>query len=192
VWEDKMNEVFLKKVSRRWFLKTGSMAAISCFLPKLLLASPSDRLLQKKTLALYNAHTNEHLNAVFWSEGRYVNNALEEINYFLRDYRTGAIKPINKQLLNLISTMSAIIGTEYRFNVISGYRSPETNRLLRKKSKGVAKNSYHMFGKAIDIRVPGFSLSKLREIAVYLQSGGVGYYPKSNFIHIDSGPVRCW
>jgi uncharacterized protein YcbK (DUF882 family) len=188
-----MNEDFLKKISRRWFLKTGSMAAISCFLPNLLLASPrSDRLLQKKSLALYNAHTNEHLNAVFWSDGRYVNNALEEINYFLRDYRTGAIKPINKQLLNLISTISAIIGKEHWFNVISGYRSPETNKLLRKKSKGVAKNSYHMFGKAIDIRVPGFSLSKLREIAVYLKSGGVGYYPKSDFIHIDSGPVRCW
>ena len=168
------------------------MAAISCFLSNPLLASSSGKLSQERYLALYNTHTNEYLNTVFWADGRYVNDSLEEINYLLRDHRTGGIKPINKQLLDLMAVMNSIIGTKHPFNIISGYRSPETNELLRKKNKGVAKHSYHMFGNAIDIRIPGYSLSKLREIAVCLKSGGVGYYPKSDFIHIDSGPVRCW
>ena len=187
-----MKKDFSKKISRRWLLKTGTMAAMSCLLPKALLASPSDILLQERSLALFNTHTSEHVNAVFWSEGRYVNDALEEINYLLRDHRTGAIKPINKQLLDVLSAINTIIGTNHPFDIISGYRSSETNELLRKKSKGVAKNSYHILGQAVDVRIPGYRLSRLKEVAVHLKSGGVGYYPKSDFIHIDLGPVRCW
>jgi len=187
-----MNKSFIKKITRRNFLKTGSFAALSYFFPEPLFASIQSILSQERSLAFYNTHTREYCNAVYWSNGQYMKEALKKIDYILRDHRAEKIKPINTRLLNFLTVMNASIGTKHPFHIISGYRSPETNGLLRQKSKGVARYSYHMFGKAVDIRIPGLTLSRLREIAVNLKTGGVGYYPGSDFIHVDLGPVRYW
>ncbi len=124
--------------------------------------------------------------------GRYLPEALYRINYILRDFRTGEIKPIDVHLLDTLYRLSRKVSRRCTFHIISGYRSPATNARLRRKSRGVAKNSYHMYGKAIDIYVPGYRLSRLRRQALKLRAGGVGYYPKTGFVHLDVGPVRQW
>ena len=146
----------------------------------------------EKRLHFYNAHTGERLNVCYCANGRYLNDALARINYILRDFRTGDVKPIDFGLLDTLHSLSRKITRRCTFHIISGYRSPFTNARLRKKSRGVARNSYHMYGKAIDVFVPGYRLSKLRRQAVSLKAGGVGYYPRTGFLHLDVGPVRQW
>ncbi len=145
-----------------------------------------------KTIKLYNIHTGEHLKATYWSRDHYVLGELERINYFLRDFRTGDVQMMDVKLLDLLYAIQLIRDTEKPFKVISGYRSPKTNAMLRKKSEGVAKNSFHLKAQAIDINLPGTELKDLRKLAVFLRRGGVGYYPKSGFMHIDTGPIRYW
>jgi uncharacterized protein YcbK (DUF882 family) len=118
--------------------------------------------------------------------------SLREINHLLRDHRTGDTVQMDRELLDLLYSLQHKVESKKEFQVISGYRSPKTNAMLRSKSSGVAKKSLHMQGKAIDIRLPGTSLKNLRKAAVALKSGGVGYYPNSNFVHVDTGRVRYW
>jgi uncharacterized protein YcbK (DUF882 family) len=122
----------------------------------------------------------------------YVPQALAEINYILRDYRNGEVREIEPGLLNLLFALQQKLECTAPFSIISGYRSPETNSLLHSRSKGVAKNSMHLLGKAIDIRLPGHELKTLHQAAVDLRRGGVGYYPSSDFVHVDVGRVRYW
>lgn len=145
-----------------------------------------------RSVALHNLHTDEKLSATYWEHGQYLDDALGEINQVLRDHRTNEIHPIDPQLLDLLFSLNNKIGQKAPFHVISGYRSPATNSALRKASSKVAKHSYHMQGKAIDITVPGFELSELHKAALAMRKGGVGYYPASNFIHVDTGRVRSW
>lgn len=145
-----------------------------------------------KTIKLYNIHTGEHLKATFWSKDHYVLSEFEKINYFLRDFRTGEVQPIDHKLLDLLYSIHLIRDTNKAFKVISGYRSPKTNQMLRKRSEGVAKNSFHLKAQAIDINLPGTQLKDLKKLAVFLRRGGVGYYPRSGFMHIDTGPIRYW
>ncbi len=143
-------------------------------------------------LAFYNTHTGESLTRTYWDDGVYRDDALAEIDFLLRDHRSGDVAPIDLGLLNLLFALRSVMESDAAYEVISGYRSPKTNAALREKSSGVAKKSLHMLGKAIDLRLPGSQLPDLRAAAISLESGGVGYYPKSDFIHVDIGRVRQW
>ena len=141
-----------------------------------------------------NLHTGEKLSITYWEQGSYVPQALAEVNHVLRDFRTGDVHPIAPQLLDLLAVMHGRLETSALFSVISGYRSPATNAMLRGENEhtGVASKSLHMQGMAVDIRVSGHSLANLRDTALNLKVGGVGYYPTSDFVHVDVGRVRRW
>ena len=145
-----------------------------------------------RRLSFRNTHTGEDLTTTFWHGGSYEQAALDEINYILRDFRTGDIHPINKGLLNLLSVLKQKMSTSQPVNIISGYRSPRTNSMLRTRSEGVARRSFHLRGMAIDLRLPGLSTAGIARTARSLSVGGVGYYDDSDFVHVDVGPVRTW
>jgi uncharacterized protein YcbK (DUF882 family) len=146
----------------------------------------------ERSLAFKNLHTGESLRTTFWAEGRYLSDELKAVNHVLRDHRSGDVHPMDPKLLDLLYALQQSVAVKGSFHVISGYRSPASNQKLRSKSGGVAKKSLHMQGKAIDIRLPGCQLRHLRDAALQLQAGGVGYYAKSDFIHVDTGRVRRW
>jgi len=146
----------------------------------------------ERRLGFLNLHTGEKLDLPYWIEGDYLPESLAEINRVLRDHRTGAVAAIDIQLLDLLDRVKAALGTAQPFQVISGYRSPASNSLLATNSSGVARRSLHMEGKAIDISIPGVPLADLRRAGLMLKGGGVGYYPGSNFVHLDVGRVRTW
>ena len=149
--------------------------------------------LKERSLSLLNTHTGERLKeVVYWEKGLYLPDALHDINYVLRDHRTDEIHKIDPKTLDLMAAISRKLDAKRPFEIISGYRSPETNKYLRSISNGVAKNSYHIQGKAVDMRLPGVPLRHVRKAAIDLRMGGVGYYPQSDFVHVDSGKVRYW
>ncbi len=178
--------------SRRRFIKLGLMAAGSMIVPGTAMAALMVVPKQTRSLSFYNLHTGESLKTVYFEKGAYVQGALDEINYILRDFRQNEIKPIDRTLLDLLVRIRERLGTDAPFQVISGYRSPKTNAMLHAHSEGVARHSLHIDGRAIDIRVPDRSLLSLRRTAISLFSGGVGYYPKSDFVHVDTGRIRYW
>lgn len=145
-----------------------------------------------RSVTLRNVRTDEALKLVYWEGGRYVPESLREINHILRDFRTGETAPIKVRLVDLLYAMQRRIGTSKAINIVSGYRSPETNAMLRRSRRGVAKNSYHISGMAVDIKIPGYTTSQVAGLANSLNVGGVGYYPRSGFVHVDVGPVRSW
>lgn len=178
---------------RRRFLKTGLGATSALFLPPAIAGLPSPAIAQpERKLSLLNLHTGEKLNATYWAEGQYQVSELNAINQILRDHRTGDSHHMDKGLLELLNVLHQKMGSKQAFQIISGYRSAKTNATLNKNTSGVAKKSLHMQGKAIDIRLPGCRLSDLRKAAINCHTGGVGYYPKSDFIHVDTGRVRQW
>lgn len=177
-------------MDRRNFLKMAGMVSAASLFPAL--GSANTTLPYKKSLSFYNIHTGEKLETTFWAEGSYIPEALSEINYLLRDYRNNAVTEMDIELFDLLYALRTNLNSREPFNVISGYRSPETNEKLRGHSTGVAKKSLHMEGKAIDINLPGRNLADLRKVAIGLGQGGVGYYPSSNFVHVDRGRVRTW
>jgi len=146
----------------------------------------------KRSLSFYHTHTDKTLAITYYQEGAYITSALDKINFFLGDFRTGDTYPIEPRLLDSVYLLQQKTGVDNKFEIISAYRSPKTNEKLRKKSSGVAKKSLHMQGKAIDIRLRGLTTSKLRDTAIAMKMGGVGYYKRSNFIHLDMGRVRYW
>jgi uncharacterized protein YcbK (DUF882 family) len=146
-----------------------------------------------RALSLVSTHTNEHISAIYWRDGVYDKGALKDINYVLRDFRTGDVAPIDRHLLDLLVELHHRTGSRKAFQIISGYRSPKTNAMLVAASDGgVAKRSLHMEAKAIDIRLGDVALSDLRQTALGMKAGGVGYYKKSDFVHVDTGRVRQW
>ncbi|AEJ01016.1 protein of unknown function DUF882 [Nitrosomonas sp. Is79A3] len=179
--------------SRRRFLKAGLGA---CTLLTLPMAATSVHAAIKrpfeKKLSFLNLHTGERTRATFWANGRYIPEGMRAINHVLRDHRTGDRFAIDPDLFDILHQLQYRLRTNQEFHVVSAYRSPATNAKLAEQSGGVAKNSMHTHGKAIDIRLPGRKLSDLRAAALSLQMGGVGYYPSSNFIHLDTGRVRFW
>ncbi|HKL49488.1 MAG TPA: DUF882 domain-containing protein [Desulfuromonadales bacterium] len=181
-------------ISRRYCLKLGLWGAVGTLLPMQTLAGVPETSADERILSFYNTHTGEHLNkARFWAEGRFIPETLREINHLLRDHRTDSVYPIDPALLTFLYSLKRQLPSYSQFHVISGYRSPETNQMLNRRSNGeVSTSSLHMEGKAIDLRVPGCDLSKLRKTALAMKRGGVGYYPSSNFVHIDSGRPRWW
>jgi len=143
-------------------------------------------------LALYHLHTAETLRIVYRERGALILGALDEINYFLRDFRNDRLHAIDVALLDELCALHSAFEGRGHFEVISGYRSPQTNEALRHVSSGVAKDSFHLSGRAIDVRLTSAKTDKLRDAAIALEAGGVGYYPESNFVHIDTGDFRTW
>lgn len=146
----------------------------------------------RRTLAFYNTHTDESLQVCYFEQGAYREDGLVEIARILRDHRTDTVKPIDTALLDLLFAVKCRIRPRGPFHVISGYRSQSTNEMLRRNTSGVAKKSYHTKGQAVDIRLPGYNTSGLRNLCVKMNAGGVGYYSRSDFVHLDIGPIRTW
>lgn len=146
----------------------------------------------EKGVALYNSHTGESLNAIYWVQGQYLPETLAAVDRVLRDHRTDEIKPIDPQLLDLLHAINKELECYHPFYIISAYRSPTTNAYLRFMSRRVAEHSLHMDGKAVDLRLPGRASYTLKRVAVDLHLGGVGYYPRADFVHVNVGPVRYW
>jgi uncharacterized protein YcbK (DUF882 family) len=148
--------------------------------------------MQDCQLAFRHTHTDETLKVVYRSGEQYVPSALTEINRLLRDFRTGEVQPIDPALLDILHALATTCGG-HTFEIISGFRSPATNAMLKRKGGGgVAKHSLHMEGRAIDVRMPGLESARLRDAALLLGLGGVGYYPIEDFVHLDTGRVRSW
>jgi len=181
------------RLSRRSFLRglvAGGSLAVAQGWP--VRAFASEGVDAPRSLCLVNTHTGEELTTEFFRSGRYADDSLRSLNYLLRDYRTGDVAPIDPRLFDLLHDMARLADREPRFEVISGYRSPATNAMLNARSGGVAKHSLHMQGQAIDVRLAGYRTDHLRDLALSMSAGGVGYYRKSDFIHVDTGRVRSW
>ena len=178
---------------RRSFLKSSVVLASALSVPAFARAAQTSNVEPvERALRLYNTHTGESLRSIFWAEGQFVPDALKDINKLLRDHRSNTIAEMDPKLLTLLNRVSDKFGSSDVLHVISGYRSPETNRKLAAASGGVARHSMHLEGKAIDIRLPGRDLEQLHKAALAVRGGGVGYYPKSQFVHMDTGRVRTW
>ena len=174
--------------SRRRLLGLGAAGLAGLLCPaRGSAASPVPRV-----LAFRNLHTGEFVRATYWAAGAYLRDGLGQIDRVLRDHRTNLVHRIDRRLLGVLDLVQARLDTAEPFEVISGYRSPLTNAMLVETTSGVAAGSLHVVGMAIDIRVPGRSLGVVRDAAKALRAGGVGYYPDSNFVHLDVGRVRYW
>ena len=144
-------------------------------------------------LRLYNTHTGERMKIIYRRGDQYVPEALSKLDYFLRDHRTGDVRHFDPRLYDILSDLTASVGLPSgEIDIVCGYRTSSTNETLRAHTTGVAKNSLHIQAEAIDLRMPGVDTLRLRKAALALQRGGVGYYPHSDFIHVDVGRVRQW
>ena len=173
-------------------LVSMSRFAFSGLLACLLLPFNQAFSVDERQLSFYHTHTGKSLDITYSVGGEFDQGALSEINSFLGDFRRGDEIAIDTDLLDLVYDVRASLDSNGTFEVISAYRSPKTNELLRGQSSGVAKNSQHLLGKAIDVRLRGVATSDLHDAALALQRGGVGYYEQSDFVHIDTGRVRRW
>jgi uncharacterized protein YcbK (DUF882 family) len=176
-------------LSRRGFI-SGLVSAAGLLAASPVVASVVPSV--QRSLAFYHTHTGERAEIVYWRDGEYLTDQLHALNWLLRDHRTGEQTQMDRSLLDLLYALKLSLGEPGEFEIISAYRSPKTNQMLQSNTSGVAKRSLHMQGKAIDIRICSCDLERLRRCAVSLKAGGVGYYPKSNFIHVDTGRVRYW
>jgi uncharacterized protein YcbK (DUF882 family) len=187
-----MKYLFASYTNRRGFLKISASAMLTGFFSPPVLAAVATKRYEDYLLSFYNIHTREHLTTCYRTNGQLNRHAMQRINHILRDFRTGEIKPIDPDLLDLLHQIVIEVKPRVPISIISGYRCPRTNAALRRITTGVAKNSLHMKGRAIDIRIPGYRTVALRQLAINLKAGGVGYYPASNFIHLDTGPIKIW
>jgi uncharacterized protein YcbK (DUF882 family) len=191
--EDQYRQSLVQRtVNRRDVLKLGLAAAASLIIPVNAFSSINDFTTDERMLCLYNLQTKEYLKAVYWKNGQYIDEALGKINHIMRDHYNGAVRSMDKRLLDFLFAIQKEIGTDESFHIISAYRTKRTNELLRKRNKKAAKYSLHTKGKAIDIRLPHHKSKELRRAAYRIKAGGVGYYPRANFVHVDVGAVRFW
>ncbi len=179
----------MQNLFRRQFIQFGVLATAAGIWPGLTCAVTEST---ERRLAFYSTHTGEHLDVVYRIGNDYIPESLAQVDRVLRDHRTDEVCAMDLRLLDLLHSLSSSLQARAAFHVISGYRSPLTNATLASHSDGVAKQSLHVDGKAIDIRLPGVDLSHLRAAAVALRGGGVGYYSRPDFVHIDIGRVRYW
>jgi uncharacterized protein YcbK (DUF882 family) len=177
----------MSRVSRRHFI-----AALSVAVPALSTTRVRARSTAFRALSFDHLHTGERLTIEYFSEGQYLTEALTVINHLLRDFRTTEVHAIDIGLLDLLHSLNALVESTRPYQVISGYRSPATNEMLRHRNEGVAAGSLHMKGQAIDVRLADVPLVQLRNAALSLGLGGVGFYPTSDFVHVDTGRVRAW
>ncbi len=181
-------------ISRREVIKTGLWAAAGSVLLPSVANAAAVKLPKNGSydLRFTNTHTGESFSGTYRVGNKYLPDAFEEINYVLRDFRTDEVFPIDPRALDILYMVHRKTGKSGPMQVLSGYRSPKTNNMLRNASTGVARNSLHLSGQAIDFRMAGVSTRGLRDIASAIKAGGVGYYPRSDFVHIDTGRVRTW
>lgn len=145
-----------------------------------------------RRVRMYSGRTGEMVDTIYWIEGDYIPDALNEITYFMRDWRTDQIKGIDNRTIDIMAAAHRLLDVSEPYTLLSGYRSPETNAMLRRRSSGVARNSLHMTGKAADLRLKDRSVNQMFQAAMACQAGGVGKYSRSNFVHMDCGAVRSW
>ncbi len=145
-----------------------------------------------RRLKMYAGRTGERLDAIYWVDGEYIPEVLAEIAHFFRDWRNNQVHPIDPRTLDILAATHRLLRVDEPYMLVSGYRSPETNALLRARLRGVARNSLHMFGQAADVRLRSRSVAEVYRAALSCQAGGVGRYSRSNFTHIDCGPIRTW
>jgi uncharacterized protein YcbK (DUF882 family) len=211
-WNESRNRSDAASLTRRKVLVGGLLLTAGALLPTAAIAAEWIRLPEQpngvdqalrrflpaakpstaRSAVFYNLHTSEHLSAVYFENGSYLPDALQKVNYFFRDFRANQIKPIDPRLLDLLHEIRLALDTREPFNLISGYRSPATNAMLASRSEGVARHSMHIEGRAADINVPGRDLRQVQRVALVMRGGGVGYYPHSGFVHVDTGRVRGW
>jgi uncharacterized protein YcbK (DUF882 family) len=180
-------------VERRRFLKVGLAGFLAASVP--LISSRNAQAAPtygQWKIAMHHSHTGETFSGVYRVGDQYLPEAFERINYLLRDFRSDEAFPMDPHVIDILSVVQARTRTGRPMEVLSGYRCPKTNAMLRHETRGVAKKSLHMFGQAIDFRMPGFNTGRLRNLAQNLKAGGVGYYPRSNFVHVDTGALRHW
>ncbi|HTZ41272.1 MAG TPA: DUF882 domain-containing protein [Syntrophales bacterium] len=207
----KHSDLLCQPFSRRFFLKLGVFGAAFLTLPHKAFAAleeaPAPELItpgwreeadlileptEERRLHLYSTNTGDTFNRVYWADGEYIPEALEEVNFLMRDYRANLIKEIDPNLLDLLHNLNQKLECDRPYYVISGYRSPKTNAALRKRNRSVARNSLHMSGMAVDLRVPDLNVKHLCNAALEMHCGGVGYYARRGFVHLDVGDVRTW
>jgi uncharacterized protein YcbK (DUF882 family) len=182
-----------KSFNRRSFLGYGALATAAALVPGRAQAAVSKR--PERVLSFFHTHTGERLKIAYCCDGIYQPEALAQLNHLLRDFRVDQEKSIDPNLFDLLHELGGTLETDQPYHIISGYRSAQTNAMLRERGgahTGVASSSLHLVGKAIDIRLPGVRLDHLRSAAASLKLGGVGFYPSSNFVHVDTGRVRYW
>lgn len=167
-------------------------AMFSCLLSILIVPAATGSFSDTRTLSFYHTHTADTLEVTYYENGRYLSEPMDELRDFLADWRNGHEHDIDPELMDILWDIQREAGHQGTYEVISSYRSPETNEYLRSKSSGVAKKSQHVLGKAIDVRLRGLDTARLRDTALSLKRGGVGYYQKSDFVHVDTGRVRRW
>jgi uncharacterized protein YcbK (DUF882 family) len=175
---------------RRFLVAVGGVwgAAASFAAAPVLAASRAS----SRCVSFVHTHTGETLHAVYFRDGCYQAGCLAQVDHLLRDFRTGDVHPIDPALLDILFDLQTMADRDEPFEVISGYRSPATNAMLRRRSEGVAQHSMHLEGRAIDVRLAGFATRRLADNARLLGRGGVGYYARSDFTHVDTGRVRFW
>ena len=179
-----------RTISRRYVISAAIPLALGAVLARpafaVQVAEPS------RALSFRHMYTGEQVTTTYKARGRYIQNGVAQIDHILRDWRTDETVAIDPKLLDMIWDMQKILGSRAPVDVISGYRTQETNEMLATTNSGVAEHSQHLFGKALDFRLADRGLDKIRRVAIALRRGGVGYYPRSGFVHVDTGRVRVW
>ena len=179
-------------VTRRRVCQLGLATFFMGMAPRISQAGTKRSDEPERFLDIYNTHTDERLKVVYWANGTYISKAFVQVNQILRDHRTNEVTTIAPELIDFLYLIGKAVEARYPFHIVSGYRSPATNAMLRGQSKQVAKYSRHIKGQAVDFYLPRRDLAVVRRAAVAAKRGGVGYYPQSNFIHVDTGRVRTW
>jgi uncharacterized protein YcbK (DUF882 family) len=184
----------LNRVNRRDLMRYGLAGLLAGIVPLTLLAEPAQAAKNNGAwrVAFRNVHTGESFNGVYRAGNRYLPEAFERLNYVLRDHRSGEMFPMDPRVIDIMAMVQRKAAQRQPIEILSGYRSPRSNSRLRHESSGVAKNSFHMYGQALDMHIEGYSTRNLQNIAMNLKAGGVGYYPRTDFIHVDTGPLRSW
>lgn len=179
----------IDKHRRKWLTLGGAAMGVA-LLPNRAFATLSTP--RPRVLVINNLHTGETLKTEFFDGKKYNRDELARLNHLFRDYRAEQVKNIDPQLFDHIYRLQIMLGTNKPVQLISGYRTLATNNKLRERGSGVAKHSYHTLGQAMDFHIQGVDLANIRKAALKMRMGGVGYYPRSDFVHIDTGPVRSW
>jgi len=191
-------------MGRRGFLSFAAAALSAAAVPSVVTATVAPVVLgaspveaaplvgSVRRIALHNVNTRESFEGVYWADGNYKPDALKKLDVLLRDHRAKQVCHYDPRLFDLLARVHATVDSDAPFEVICGFRSRRTNAMARRRSRGVAKESFHTRGMAIDIRLPDAQLRGISEVAKSMQAGGVGYYPRSGFVHLDVGPVRTW
>jgi uncharacterized protein YcbK (DUF882 family) len=179
-------------VERRQLLRWLAAGPVAVVAGRARVAFAEEALLAPRELSMVNTHTAEKLTVRYFEDGQYVPAALAQLNQLLRDHRSGEVATIDPRIFDQLHALALCARCAPHYAIISGYRSPATNEKLRGNSSGVAKRSLHMEGRAIDVRLSDTACSRLRDLALEMQAGGVGYYAKSDFVHLDTGRVRSW